>query len=192
MISKLYLTFFVFFLFYSFCLSAQGNYVTVADKNRFNSKNYSLLFYNSSFNTTKNKSQSFLKNSKPDFQQLASSANKEDIFSLNYGLRLGYVCQSKIGGLGTTVLNEPFFSKYTMDELTKKGWAGSAYVSYRFMETIAVQGEVGYAQQGAALKYKTLPQSNKDFFYDMNFNYQYFNISGMAKIYPTGWKRIWH
>ncbi|MGG9972494.1 hypothetical protein ACQ33O_11930 [Ferruginibacter sp. SUN002] len=111
-------------------------------------------------------------------------AANESRYSVNYGLRLGYVYKSKISGLGSTILSEPFFFNYTMQEVPKNGWAGSAYVSFRRLEALALHAEIGYAQQGAMLKYRTTEESGKDFYYDMDFNYQYININGMIKIYP--------
>lgn len=101
------------------------------------------------------------------------------------GLRVslkGGAVYSQITNLETTILSEPFFINYTLKNNRKFGFTGGFGINWEIKNSIvAVSLDAIYAQQAAELVFNNY---QKDFNYNMQFNYQYLNFPLLVKVYP--------
>ena len=88
--------------------------------------------------------------------------------------------QSKINDLDFTIIPEPFFVNYSMKTVPHKGFSAGAMMNYK-PSFVSFQGEMEYAQLGSRLAFKNY---ERDFNYNMDFNYTYLNTNMMLKFYP--------
>jgi len=98
-----------------------------------------------------------------------------------FGLTLG-ATTGKISNLDLTIISEPYFIGYRLDQTQKIGWQGGAFVQYN-INTSAwfLYGEASFLQQNTNLHFLNEQTS---FSYDMTFKHAYANILGMAKVHP--------
>lgn len=95
----------------------------------------------------------------------------------------GFWGKSKINDLKTTIMSEPFFIHYDMDELERPTWGLGMFVNYRDDEHPVFGGqlELGFSQQGSRLFFQNY---DKQFNYTMDFRYNYFGGALLGQIYP--------
>lgn len=108
-------------------------------------------------------------------------SNAQTVDGLRVGLKGGAV-YSGIGALQTTILSEPFFTNYTLNNNRKWGFTAGFGINWELKNTIAsLNLDVLYSQQGSELAFNNL---EKDFNYTLQFNYRYLNFPLMLKLYP--------
>lgn len=101
--------------------------------------------------------------------------------AVSYGIKAG-ATRSQISGLETTILSEPYYLNYTLKGKARYGWAAGGFVDYNPDGTKFVLGaDFLYSQQGSDLDFNN---SAQDFYYKMQFKYQYVNITPQVKFYP--------
>lgn len=94
----------------------------------------------------------------------------------------GGALYSGTNNLETTILSEPFFTNYTLNNKKKLGFTGGLGVNWELKNSIAsLNLDILYAQQGSDLLFNNI---QKDFNYKMQFNYRYLNFPLMLKVYP--------
>ncbi|NND32578.1 MAG: PorT family protein [Saprospiraceae bacterium] len=109
------------------------------------------------------------------FAQLAD----EDAFY--FGFKVG-ASKSDISNVKQTIIRD-FFPESTYSTLDESayGGLGGMFFYYRFPGSfLALQPELVYAQGGSKFSYQDI----NDLTYRMNFEYQYFQLSTLLKVYP--------
>jgi hypothetical protein len=93
---------------------------------------------------------------------------------------------SKVSGLSTILLSEPYFINYNIQETGRYGWHLGIYYEYKLEnELLGFQSEIMFSKQGGNVEFNNY---EKDFNYKMEFAYQYVNIVGLAKWFPGSGK----
>lgn len=99
----------------------------------------------------------------------------------SFGFKAG-ANYSKLSGLSTIILSEPYFLNYSIQETGRPGWNFGIYYEYKLEnELLGFQSEIMFAKQGGNVEFSN---HEKDFNYKMEFAYQYINIVGLAKWFP--------
>lgn len=94
----------------------------------------------------------------------------------------GGALNSSIQGIETTILSEPIFLNYSLNNKQKTGYTGGLGVNWEIKNSIAsVNLDMLYSQQGSELRFNN---SEKNFNYKMQFNYSYINFPLLVKVYP--------
>lgn len=94
----------------------------------------------------------------------------------------GGALYSGTNNLETTILSEPYFINYTLNNKKKLGFMGGLGVNWELKNTVAsLNLDILYAQQGSDFLFNN---TEKDFNYKMQFNYRYLNFPLMLKVYP--------
>lgn len=140
-------------------------------------KNFSIaLLFPLTFLTISTQAQSFSQQKQP---------KRIDQF---FGVHLG-ANYSRISGLKSTLLSEPFFIGYKDFENFRKGFTGGLFYSYRFNneETnkptrIGLRHEFNYSQQGGDYM---MNNEQQNFRYRIQFKYQYIMFNTLLKIFPV-------
>lgn len=118
----------------------------------------------------------FLLNSVNVFGQL----DDDEFF---YGFSAGATYTS-ISDIETTLIRPVFDqSTYNTSISSKLGAYAGFFIFHRFHNSsFAVQPEVSYAMYGGDFNYSDIEELD----YTLSFNYQYFNLGVLMKVYPTG------
>ena len=94
----------------------------------------------------------------------------------------GGALYSGTNNLESTILSEPFFTNYTLNNKKKLGFTGGLGINWELKNSVAsINLDILYAQQGSDLLFNN---TQKDFNYKMQFNYRYLNFPLMLKVYP--------
>lgn len=101
---------------------------------------------------------------------------------LSLGLRAG-LTYSIINDLHSTILSEPYFLNYKMDSLRKFGGSGGGFIHYMPDEDRAWMFglDIEYMQRHGGLEFHNY---DKDFNYEMGFNYNYLHTTLFTGVIP--------
>ncbi|PZR25399.1 MAG: hypothetical protein DI535_18175 [Citrobacter freundii] len=109
-----------------------------------------------------------------------NAQNDLDRAELIFGIYLG-ANKAEIKDLKATIMPETFFTGYTLDPSKMTGFSGGFFVNRRFDQSLfGLQLELNYGQYGSSLHFNN---SVQDFYYDMDFKYEYVSIAPMGKFY---------
>jgi len=99
-----------------------------------------------------------------------------------YGIK-AQVNYSDINELPKMIVSEDFYTGYELTGEKNFGYNVGVFINYKFRESkFAFQPEIAYAKEGGLLHYKDI--NNLE--YNMKFDYSFFQINTLLKIYPVG------